>query len=192
MKIILIILFGLFHESFAQRGIVPMDENEKYNFSEVIQTPGINAIKLFENGKTFMLQIVKLNSKSDYLIQDSLNWNISNKGSFGVHNYGSLKKHIDGEVSYDILLRIKDEKYQYTITNFIYTPYERDRYGQFVPVKGKNIPFEKVPPKLNNKNWINYREEVDTKTKDLILSLNAAMLNDNSKESEKTKKSINW
>ena len=192
MKITLFLTFLLIQNAFAQKAVFPTDENGKYTFIEIVDLPEMKSERLFRNGQAFMDKIEFMDSKENFLAVDENNNSIQTKGRFSVHNYGSIKKHIDGIVSYSILLEIKDGKYRYTITDFVFNPYERNRYGKFVPVNGKTTPLEVAPSKLNQKNWNQYRSEVYEKTFVLIQNLNKAMSYDETSETIKIKKETNW
>jgi hypothetical protein len=158
----------------------------------VVELPGMKKEIIFKNGEKFMSQVKVLNSRTKHLQKDKDNQTIQNKGSFYVYRIGAVKNAIGGAVEYDITLDVKDGKYRYTITNFQFNPYERNRYGTFEPVKGKYIPLEANMTTLNQKEWEKHREVVFDKTKDLINNLYGSMIYTEKKKSKKVKKEENW
>jgi len=123
---------------------------------------------------------------------DKENNTISNRGSFYVYRQGSVKKGIGGAVEYDITLDFKDDKYRYTITNFMFNEYRKNRYGKYEPVKGKYTPLETEASSLNSKEWDKQRKVVYDKTQDLIQNLYGEMIYAEKQKQKKDKKSDNW
>jgi len=119
---------------------------------EVVDAPGYSQEQLFDNALSWSKETFKkpLSSKGDTVCT------ITSRGSFTVHNVGSLKKHPDGVVEFELTIEIKEAKYRYTITNYTFIPYVRDRYAQFVPQNSKSIPLESESSILNKANWNGY------------------------------------
>lgn len=187
-KLLIILLFPF----FLQQNPFPTDEYGKYTLQEVVELPGMSKEKLFENGLSFMKQINVLNSRKKHLSADHENLIITNKGSFYAYQYGSFGKAIDGAVEYDITLEIKDGRYRYTITNYTFNQYIRNRYGKFEPVNGKYTPLESGMSDLNKKAWEHNRQTAYDKSMDLIQNLNENMIFVEKEENKKIKKSENW
>ncbi len=59
--------------------------------------------------------------------------------------------HPSAEVNYAISIALREGKYRLIMTNFVVTPYERDRYGNFVPVT-VSTALEKSPGNLAVQN----------------------------------------
>lgn len=178
--------------SFSQDINFPVDETGKYTFTEVVDLNGLNKDQLFENGEKFMKKIKVLNSNIKHFNSDSKNYEISNRGSFYVYRLGSVKKGIGGAVEYDITLEFKESKYRYTITNFLFNEYKKNRYGKYEPVNGKYTPLEKEVSSLNKKEWDKQRAVVYEKTEELIQNLYGQMIYAEEKKSKEQKSEDNW
>ncbi len=165
----------LISASTIQKHELPTDESGKYVLIEVAEFPGIKKEDLFNAGKAFIQKIKIANQRKKHLVADTEKMILINKGSFFVHKPGSLQKHADGAVLYDIRLEFKDDKYRCIVTNFQFKEYRRNRYGKYEPVKGKIIPLETQPSGLNRKTWDNYKKIVLTKSTDLIENLKQEM-----------------
>ena len=61
-----------------------------------------------------------------------------------------------GEVLYNFYAENKDGKYRFWLTDFNFIPYQRDRYGNFVPSTTVGTPLETKPGKLNAGEWASY------------------------------------
>ncbi len=183
------LLFGV----FSQQPLFPIDENGKYTFHEVVELPGMAKEKIFENGEKFLKKIKVMKSKTKYLNVDEDNYVITNKGSFYVYQFGSVKKAIAGAVEYDITLEVKEGRYRYTITNYVFNEYKRNRYGKFEPEKGKYMPLEMEVSKLNSKEWEKHKQVVYDKSQELIQNLSGEMIySEDTKKTKKVKKEENW
>lgn len=192
MKTLSIILIALAINLNQQTIDFPIDDYGKYTFTDVVELQGMNKDVLYENGYAFMKKIKVLKSKKKHLQEDKENYSIQNKGSFYVYRFGSVKKAIDGAVEYDITLEFKDNKYRYSITNFRYNEYQKNRYGKYEPLKGKYIPLEIEASSLNKKTWEKYKEVVYDKTQELIINLSSEMYYQETKKNKKVKKDDNW
>ena len=192
MKSLIIIISLLTLNAFSSHTEFPIDESGKYTFSEVVEVPGMPREKLLNNGTAFLNTIKILKSRKSYLNIDEDNYQLTTRGSFYVYRYGSIKKAIDGAVEYDIKIELKEGKYRYTITNFVFNEYQRNRYGKYEPIKGKYTPLEMQVSSLNRKSWENYKETVLEKTQGLINNMYGEMIFSETKKSKKLKREENW
>ncbi|MCK5469819.1 MAG: DUF4468 domain-containing protein [Cyclobacteriaceae bacterium] len=192
VKITVFLIISTFYYSLTQDTQFPIDDLGKYTITEVVELHGIDKDKLFLNGEKFMKKVKVLNSKKKYYKIEKDNYTITNKGSFYVYRIGSVKKGIGGAVEYDIDLEIKDGKYRYTITNFIFNEYQRNRYGKYEPVKGKFIPLEMEVSSINKKEWEKHKQVVFEKSLELIQNLYSEMIYAEEKKNKKVKKDDNW
>jgi hypothetical protein len=170
----------------------PLDESGKYTFSDVVEVPGLSRDQLMNNGRAFLKTIKVLKSRKKHLTIDKENYQLSTKGSFYVYRYGSIKKAIDGAVEYELKIELKDDKYRYTITNFRFNEYQRNRYGKYEPIKGKYEPLEMEVSSFNKKSWEYYKETVMEKTQGLIDNIYGEMIYSEAGKSKKAKKEDNW
>jgi len=77
-----------------------------------------------------------------------------------------VMSHPSGEVLYNFQVEVKDGKYRFWLTDFNFIPYQRDRYGNFVPSTNVGIPLEENPGKLNASQWKEYLEQTASYAKD--------------------------
>ena len=159
---------------------------------EVIECPGQTQIQIYQNAFNYLKDLKVMDSPKSFLQTDTTNFTVKNRGSFYVHNHGSMKKHPDGAVEYNIIIECRDQRYRYTITNFIFNPYKRNRYGKFEPVSGKYTPLETEPSGLNRSNWNNYRLITFNKSQDLITDLKKAFIASEISEPGKVIKHDTW
>ena len=187
MKRNLIILFLVFLSklSSAQQELLSFDEHNKYIYYQVNEMPGLNIDTLHNRGLYYLKsQFPKVLFKFP-----SNNQSIAYEGKFLTYSGSSVFKHEQGEVNYSLTIEFKDQKYRFWLTNFIYKPYERDRYGNFVPKLGKEIPLESLNNQLSKKETDTHLNETGLFCKQFADRLKTYMLNIPKKE-EKVKKIV--
>jgi hypothetical protein len=153
----------------AQKSLLSLDEHNKYIFYQVVELPGISADSLNKNAGYFIKSIYpKLKRvKNQNSIKDKF------------LTYTSLVKHENGEMDYTLNIECKDGKYRYWLTDFVFTPYEKNRYGVFVPVNGIDIPLETAESKITKKDLDGYFEQTGAFCKQLGEKLKKYMVEGN-------------
>lgn len=125
------------------------DERGKYIYYEVVDK-GITAVdSLNERAKSF-LKVKKLKGINQE--QEQLNA----QGKFIISKTAFVLAHPSGEVLYHFVFEVKEGKYRFWLTDFVFIPYSRDRYGNFVPSTVKGTALESDPGKLNAGEWASY------------------------------------
>jgi hypothetical protein len=136
----------------AQKSLLSLDEHNKYIYYQVVDIPGTSADSLDKNARSFLKDFFpKIKPKH------------SDNGAIDIEDkfltYTSLVKHENGEMAYTLTIECKEGKYRYWLTDFIFTPYEKNRYGVFVPVNGIEIPIENASSKLTQKEVDGYFDQ---------------------------------
>lgn len=135
----------------AQEQVLPLDERGKYIYYEVVSRKDKTAEALKNYAKTYFNSSsapkIKLSEK------DSL-W--TGKGKLIINKTAFVLTRPSGELTYQLFLDFKDGKYRFWLTDFIFIPYQRDRYGNFVPATPIGTPLEQKPGKLNAADWTSY------------------------------------
>ena len=116
--------------------------------------PGIPADTLMQRG----LKFLKAAYPKTTVKQDNAG-KTEGIGKFLVYGGLSVLKHEKGEIAYQVNIEYKDQKYRFWVTGFVFTPYQRDRYGNFVPQQGIDIPLEQAMAKLDQKDAGGYLDE---------------------------------
>jgi hypothetical protein len=141
--------------TFAQQDLLSFDEHNKYIYYQVVEMPGLTADTLHERGLNFLKAFY---TKIKLKTTPGEN-NISGQGKFLSYGGVSVLKHEKGEIAFQLSIEFKDQKYRYWLTGFIFTPYQRDRYGNFVPQQGIDIPLENILSKFDKKEADDYLNE---------------------------------
>ena len=141
--------------NFAQQNLLSFDEHNKYIYYQVADAPGKPVDTLHNRGLNFLKAYypkIKLKPVAD-------GGNISAEGRFLCYGSTSVFKHEKGEVTFKVNMEFKDQKYRFWLTDFVFTPYQRDRYGNFVPEPGIDIPLENATTKFDKKDVDTYLDE---------------------------------
>lgn len=154
---LLILLFALFAKvTLAQKELLSLDEHNKYIYYQVADVPGVSADTLHAQ----LLYFLKSNyPKMKVKAKTTGALDLEGDSKFLTYSSNLVLKHENGEINYVLNIEFKDQKYRYWITSFSFTPYERDRYGNFIPRAGVDIPLETADTKLEKKEVENHLNE---------------------------------
>ncbi len=184
-KLVVAITCFLFAQgAMAQKELLSLNENNKYIYYQVVEQPGLTADAMYSRELNFLRTAYpKLSIKPD-----KANKNISGTGKFVVTSV-VLLKHEDGELSFTYSIENKEGKYRYWITAFVFTPYQRDRYGNSVPQPGIAIPLEDSS-KFNKKDREGYLDQTALFCKQLEEKLKLYIINAPAPKKEEISKKI--
>lgn len=145
-----LLLFGL--NGFAQEKPLPLDERGKLIYYEVVEMKDVPADSLIARANHFFdihAKRIKLKSPAaDTLLQA--------EGKMIINKTALVLTRPSGEVKYNFYVGIRDGKYRFWLTDFVFIPYQRDRYGNFVAATTVGTPLENKPGKLNAAEWKGY------------------------------------
>lgn len=156
----------------AQNKLLALDEHNKYVYYQVVDMPGFTADSLNKNVQYFVKTVypkVTINT-------ESATGNIDLSDKFHTYNPMALVKHESGEISYKLHIECKDAKYRYWLTDFVFTPYQTDRYGAFVPKPGIHIPLETAASALDKKELKGYMDQIEIFSKQMSIKLKKYIL----------------
>jgi hypothetical protein len=171
--------------SIAQKELLSLNEHNKYIYYQVVDMPGLTADVLNSRGGYFFTSEypkVKIKVAAD---------KITGEGKFASYSSGGLVvKHENGEIAYRITVEFKDNKYRYWLTDFVFTPNKRDRYGNYIPQPGIEVPLEKANEKLLEKEADSYFIQTGDFCKLLGDRLKDQLINDAQKKEASIKKIV--
>ena len=183
--------FIVLTQVFAQDPRLPTSEDGRYTFSDVIALNGFSEFQLFRNAEKYCEDRF---GKKNIFKADEAQGVIEAEYDFYVYKKGSLGKYVDGTIECKVSIEVKEGKYRYIITDFYFQEYERNRYGKFVPTKGKGRALETPSSKLNAGQWEAHKKKTLERIEALIpeLQLNMQFIPSEKKEQKKTKIEENW
>jgi len=154
---------------------LPLNELGQITYSEVVQVEEAGKELLLANTFNYLLSLVdnhKKLKKGPYINEDStevyLPLTYTVYRDFPVHSPHGL-------IKYEFTVEVKDGRYRYMATNFVFHYLERNRYGRFVEVKGKSKPLEEPFYKGSQKLWDRHKQQTGEKIRTLAERLHADM-----------------
>ncbi|WP_084241244.1 DUF4468 domain-containing protein [Pedobacter africanus] len=173
MKLLTSIALMLFTVvAYGQDRPLANDENGKLIYYEVQELKSVPKDSLMARAEGFLRSAKTLKvsvSKTDSLIQAS--------GKMIINKTALVLSRPSGEVLYRFNAETRDGKYRFWLTDFEFIPYQRDRYGNFVPATSIGIPLERKPGKLNAAEWASYIKAITKEANILAAKFKDAMAN---------------
>jgi hypothetical protein len=125
------------------------DERGKYIHYEVVEQKNVGVDLLKERALSFLaLKKFKAVKAADTQVNAA--------GKFIINKTALMLSHPSGELSYNLTFEAKAGRYRFWLADFLFIPYKRDRYGNFVAATSKGRPLENSPGKLNAGEWTSY------------------------------------
>ncbi|TKC07685.1 DUF4468 domain-containing protein [Pedobacter frigoris] len=128
------------------------DERGKFIHYEVVEQSGVSKVNLSARANRFFKQKAKL-LKMTSKVADTI---MQAEGKFIINKTALVLNRPSGEVKYNFYIECRDDKYRFWLTDFVFIPYQRDRYGNFVASTTVGTPLENEPGKLNAAEWKGY------------------------------------
>ena len=134
--------------------VLPKDETGKYIYYEVVSTTnGINEDSL----KLRAVNFINTNKKEIKLKSSKVETELTGSGKIVITKSLAMLSHPSGEITYTFNFEVNAQKYRFWLSNFEFIPYQKDRYGNFVPSTTVGIALETEPKKSNAEQWEDYR-----------------------------------
>ena len=138
----------------AQKELVTIDEHNKYIFYQVADMPGLTADTMYKRC------LAGIKKKDGFKPVGEDGQAITARSKMMLYSNLSYVKHEEGELSYTLHIEFKDAKYRYWLTDFAFTPYQRNRYGVYAKLPGGDTPLEDLKKKDDGKVLDNYLDQI--------------------------------
>jgi hypothetical protein len=169
----LIILFSL--PGISQTADLPLNDQGKVAYFKSIKTDSLEYLTLWENATKYLNTLsVPDQLKKETQANEDLT-ELLHQFGFYLFVKPTLTKQIDGVLMADIKIKIINSEYAYTIDNFRFIKYARDRFGKFVPKSSKKYPLELYYPDNKKKAWNTHFEEISSKMQNITKILEEKM-----------------
>ena len=172
--IVVVLLFSILHTVRGQDQFA-LNTSGKIEISDVI----IDSLKKEElyvlASNWFSSLSITPGLKVKTISEDADGGEIAAELEFPVYYQSGVFQKVLGMVSYKLTLSVKDYKYRYVYTNFVFHHYKQDRYYKTVPT-GKIKPLEELKAEGWQKNWDRCKATTNIKIKNQIIDLNAKMI----------------
>ncbi len=163
----------LLQAAYGQKSLLALDEHDKYIYYQVVNQPGASADSLCKKALGFIKETLPKSSLKT--IGDT---GITLIDKFVTYSVLAFAKHESGEIKFALTIECKSGKYRYWLTDFVFVPYEKNRYGVFVPSTGIEIPIEKSSSHVDKKEAEGYLDQTGVFCKQLGEQLRSYMLVD--------------
>ena len=158
---------------YGQKSLLALDEHDKYIYYQVVSQPGTSADSLDKKALGFVKESLPKSS-----VKTTGDTTIILKDRFVTYSVLAFAKHESGEIKFTLTIECKNDKYRYWLTDFVFIPYEKNRYGVFVPSNGVEIPIEKSSSHVDKKEAEGYLDQTGAFCKQLGDQLKSYMLAD--------------
>ncbi|WP_293310312.1 DUF4468 domain-containing protein [Pedobacter sp. UBA5917] len=150
MKYIIIILLLAFSiDLSAQQKQFSKDDNGKFIYYMVVDSQSFSKDTLLQRARSFV-NVAYKKSMAQESVTDS---SVLAKGTMVIDKTILVAGHPSGEVSYNFVFEARNGKYRFWLTDLLFIPYQRDRYGNFVATTKVGVPLERTPGKLSAGAW---------------------------------------
>jgi len=158
MKIFCITVLLLFISflSFAQKALLVFNEQNRYTYYQVKNAPSAGNDTLTIQAAQF----IKKNYPKIISNKATKANNITGTGNVVLFKGNATIGREEGAVCYKLSIDFKDRKYRLIFTDFIFTPYQRNRYGVFVPKSGVEMPLENNNNRLTKIQQSTYLDQI--------------------------------
>lgn len=157
--------------SFGQDKPLDFDERGKLIYYEVVETKGVSKAQLDARALAYF----KKSGKSMKLKTVPADTLMRAEGKMVITKTALVLSHPSGEIQYNFYVETKEDKYRFWLTDYEFIPYQRDRYGNFVPSTVIGIPLERKPGKLNAGEWDTYLKHATSQSKLIAEQFKIAM-----------------
>ena len=120
---------------------LPLDQYGKIDFEEIVKMNGYDRQQLLANARAWVNQTYDYNKKS---IRFDSNVVVAT-GRFLVYVKGAFSPQTHGAIRYKVIINVKDDKYLYQFTEFVFEYYSMtamNRYKYVPAPTGKEKPLE--------------------------------------------------
>ncbi len=166
----LLLCFSFFNTS--AQVVLPKDETGKITYLDVVRMDSLSADTLFRRIK----QWVKFTYPKSNTGIDSISRRVVTRGRFLVYTNPGVLKEIHGAIRYDLAIELKENRYRYSFTNFVFEYYKQDRNYKYVAT-GKDKPLEDEKFPSWQAAWEKHKNTTDAQIKEKIEDLKKAVEN---------------
>jgi hypothetical protein len=151
--ILLIIALCAGSLSYGQKALLSLNEQNKYTYFVVKPAPA-------EPNTEALAAYVKKAVAGVKFLEATKEGGVAGTGVVLVYKQGLITGQEEGQLAYNVKIDFKENKYRLILTDFMFTPYQRNRYGVFAPVNNVGTPLEKMEDKLTPKQLNSYLDRL--------------------------------
>ncbi|WP_345057826.1 DUF4468 domain-containing protein [Hymenobacter glaciei] len=172
--------------SVAGAQALPLDEQGRVGFAEVVRADSLRAGLLYSHARAWLqrrgYEVAEADSAAGRLVAAH---------AFGVYDHGYVTKRLHGKVRYRLLVEVKNGRYRAQFTDFSFAYYQDDRSARPQPT-GKTKPLEDTAAPGWQKLWEAHRRDTRLTVASLAEELKTAMLAVPLPPSQPVSRSADW
>ena len=166
-----LLFFGAFFNSIAQV-VMPKDEAGKITYLDVVKKDSVATDSIFKR----ILEWTKFTYPTRKITIDSIERKIVTRERFLVYTNPGVLKEIHGAIRYDLAIEIKENRYRYTFTNFVFEYYKQNRDLKYAPTGATKVLEDEKFPGWQTP-WVKHKNSTDAHVKAKIEDLSKAVDN---------------
>lgn len=152
---------------------LPLNEKGKVSFLEIVKADTTEMSTLYQLADNWIRKNFKSNQMTSHKT-DTAGF-INSEGSFLVYNKGIISKEPHGRIRFNISIDVKNNKYRYCFTDFVFEYYKQNREYKFVAT-GKEKPLEETKSPGWQSLWDKHRLETNKVINNYIVNLKTSMI----------------
>ena len=168
-----------------------LEEIQKVEFANVVVADSLTKELLFENAMKYVASLKNINEKFELKLKDSIDGKLHGQSTYFVYSQSGILKKISGTITYQLSIEVKDKKYRYNFTHYVFNYYKQDRYYNMVAT-GKTKSLEELNAPGWQKLWTNHRNTTMNKMKDNTKQLELMMAENPKKVEKVIVKKVEW
>lgn len=188
MNILTLLLIYVNFGFGSEQSELPKNDAGLIQFEEEVLVEKLSEEVLYNNALNYIASLKKENKRKSGVSINHENKVVEKRGSFLVYTKGLLTPQIHGEITYTVKIQILEDRYKYTFSDFVFNYYKRNRYGRYVPVKGKTKRLEEEKFAGMQKIW----EKHKASTRDFIENQITFLKNTMAQQAKGTKTALNF
>ncbi len=147
MSVIFLLVFGVTSAQY-----LPVNGSGKCEIAEVVLAEGLPKTILYFNEVQWFKMLAGSDVKLSSIQNDSIEGKTEGNIEFLVYSQSGILRKVAGAIRYHVSVEVKDGKYRYTFTDFIFDYYKQDRNYHMVKT-GKTKPLEETEAAGWQKLW---------------------------------------
>ncbi len=163
-----------------------------YQATEVVAAEGLAKPLLYSNQVQWLYALPTTDLKITEILKDSLAGKITANAELILYAQSGVLRKVAGSITYKIQVEVKEEKYRYAFTDFLYHYYSQNRNYQMVK-NGKTKFLEDPKAPGWQKLWNSHHKTITSGIESQIAALKTKMVEVPKTQTPKAEeKKIDW
>jgi hypothetical protein len=170
---------------------LPVNESGKCEVAEVVLAEGFSKSILYSNQLRWFKVLAASDLKLSSIQYDSIEGKTAGNAEFLVYSQSGILRKVAGAIRYHVSVEVKDGKYRYAFSDFIFDYYKQDRNYHMVKT-GKTKPLEETEAGGWQKLWTQHRKTVFSLVSQQIDALKIRIIETPDTNNKPAEKKVDW